>query len=161
MREFLTWMQQSAVGNFMRESSLWMYPIVNLLHIFGIASLFGSILIIDLRLVGVWRRVPLAPLTDAAVPIARLGFAIAATTGIGLLATKATEYYGNPFLLIKFPAIALGLLNALALNLSPAWRARGHRELSDSENRQLAIMGGISLACWMTAVTAGRLIAYW
>ena len=131
------------------------------LHIFGIVSLFGSVLIIDLRLVGVWRRVPLASLTDAAVPIARLGFAIAATTGIGLLATKATEYYGNPFLLIKFPAIALGLLNALALNLSPAWRARRHRELSDSENRQLAIMGGISLACWMTAVTAGRLIAYW
>jgi hypothetical protein len=40
--------QQSAVGHFTRESGLWTYPIVNLLHIFGIASLFGSILIIDL-----------------------------------------------------------------------------------------------------------------
>jgi hypothetical protein len=53
------------------------------------------------------------------------------------------------------------LINALVLNLSPAWRARGHRDLSRNERRLLGVMGGISLACWLTAITAGRLIAYW
>ena len=155
------WIQTSAVGHFMRESGPWTYAIINLFHILGVASLFGAIVILDLRLLGVWRRTSLAALADAAAPVAAFGFALAATSGIGLLATKATEYIGNPFLYIKFPAIAAGLLNALILRLSPAWQARGKRELSQWENRQLAWMGGTSLACWLTAIAAGRMIAYW
>ena len=154
-------MQASAVGHFMRESGPWTYAIVNLLHILGVASLFGSVLVLDLRLLGFGRRVPLASLAEATVPIATAGFLVAAATGAGLLVTKATEYVGNPFLAIKLPAIALGLINVLALRLSPAWQARGTRELSRREDRQLAIMGGVSLACWLTAITAGRMIAYW
>ena len=97
----------------------------------------------------------------ASATAATVGFALAVPTGIGLLATKATEYVGNPFIYVKFPAIAVGVLNALALRLTPAWRARGLRDLSHRENRQLAWMGGISLACWLTAIGAGRLIGYW
>ena len=161
MRDFLVWMEASALGHFMRESGVWTYAIVNLSHILGVATLFGSILVLDLRLLGLWRRVPIAALSSAITPVATCGFAIAATTGSALLATKATDYLGNPFFDIKFPAIALGLLNVLALSLSPVWRARGTRELSRREHRQLAVMGGISLACWLTAVTCGRMIAYW
>lgn len=161
MHDFMAWLQASALGHFMRESSLWTYAVVNLCHIVGIALLFGSIVTLDLRLLGVWRRTPLAALADAAIPVAACGFALAATTGVGLLATKATEYLGNPFLYIKFPAIGMGLANVIALNLSSAWRARRVRELSSGENRQLAWMGGTSIACWLTAIAAGRMIAYW
>ena len=161
MREALIWLEQSALGELMRTSSLWTYPIVNLLHIFGIAALFGGATIIDLRLLGVWRRVPLADVSDTAVPVSRAGFFLAAATGVGLLAANSTEYIGNPFLLIKFGAIAAGLTNVGLLNLSPAWKAHRQRELQPSERRRLAIFGGISLATWVTAVAAGRLIAYW
>jgi hypothetical protein len=159
--EFMAWLQTSALGHFMRESGPWTYGIVNLLHILGIGLLFGAVVILDFRLLGVWRGTPLTALADAAAPVAVCGFALAATSGVGLLATKATEYIGNPFLYIKFPAIAIGVVNALALNLSPAWQARRQRELSPGENRQLAWMGAMSLACWLTAIGAGRLIAYW
>jgi hypothetical protein len=161
LHDFMMWMQTSALGHFMRESGPWTYAIVNLSHILGVASLFGAVVILDLRLMGVWRRTPLAALAEAAAPVAAVGFALAATSGIGLLATKATEYVGNPFLYIKFPAVAIGVVNALVLNFSPAWQARGRRELSQRENRQLAWMGGTSLACWLTAIGAGRMIAYW
>jgi hypothetical protein len=154
-------MEHSALGGFMRESSLWTYPIVNLSHVFGIAVLFGAVVIIDLRLIGLWRKVPLTALTDAAIPVAIAGFLLAIVTGTGLLATKSTEYIGNPYLLIKFSAIAVGVINAVFLNLSPAWRARRERELSANEGRQLALFGGVSLTCWVVAVSAGRLIAYW
>jgi hypothetical protein len=154
-------MEMSALGRFIRESGPWTYPIVNLAHLLGVASLFGSALIIDLRLLGLWRSVPIAALSAAAVPLAGLGFGLAATAGVGLLATNATDYAGNPFLLVKLSAIALGLINVVALNLSPAWQSRAKRDLSHRENRQLALMGGLSLVCWLTAVTAGRLIAYW
>jgi len=157
----MAWMETSTLGHFMRESGPWTYGIVNLFHILGVASLFGSVLLIDLRLLGAWRRTPIVALADAAATIAAIGFAVAATTGAGLLATKATEYLDNPFLYIKFPAIAVGLLNALVLSLSPAWRARRERELTLREQRQLAVMGGVSLVSWVTAITAGRMIGYW
>ena len=161
MRDALFWLEQSALGEFMRTSSLWTYPAVNLLHIFGIAGLFGAVTIIDLRLLGVWRRIPLAAISDAAVPVSTGGFCLAATTGVALLATNSTEYIGNPFLLIKFGAIVAGLMNVALLNRSPAWKARHLRELEPIERRRLAVFGGISLATWTTAVAAGRLIAYW
>ena len=154
-------MEQSALGSFMRDSNLWTYPIVNLAHILGIAGLFGATLIIDLRMLGVWRRVSLALLADVTIPVAKAGFALAATTGVALLATKATEYADNPYLLIKFGAIALGLVNVALLSRWPPWRARRDRELSQAENRRLSLIGGISLTCWLAAITAGRLIAYW
>ncbi len=125
-------MQGSALGHFMRESGPWTYAIVNLAHVLGIATLFGSILVLDLRLIGVGRRLPLVAISSAVVPVATTGFLIAATTGLGLLATKAIEYVGNPFLLIKFPAIGLGLVNvartssASLLRMSSAcWRFWG------------------------------------
>jgi hypothetical protein len=161
VRDALVWLEQSALGELMRTSSLWTYPIVNLLHIFGIATLFGAAAIIDLRLLGAWRRVPLAEVSDIAVPMSEGGFFLAAATGVALLATNGTEYIGNPFLLIKFGAIAAGLTNVALLNLSPAWKARALRELHPNERRRLAVFGGISLATWISAVAAGRMIAYW
>ena len=145
----------------MRDSGPWTYAIVNLAHVLGISTLFGSILVLDLRLVGIGRRVPLAALSSAVIPVAAAGFVIAATTGVGLLATKATEYVGNPFLLVKFPAIALGLINAAAVRFTGAWRAHQLRDLTPDEERRLAVLGGVSLLCWLTAITAGRMIAYW
>ena len=161
MGDFLSWMESSALGQLMREAGPTAYAFVNLSHVLGVASLFGSILVLDLRLLGFWRRVPLAALASATVPVGQSGVALALITGVLLLATNATEYTGNPYLLVKFPAIALGLVNVFVLSQSAAWKARGQRELSSKENSQLRLMGGISLLSWLTAVSAGRLIAYW
>ena len=161
MRELLAWLEGSGLGHAMRGAGVWSYGVANLIHILGVAMLFGSVLVLDLRLLGVWKRAPLAAIATPTVPLAVIGFTIAILSGSCLIVTNATEYVGNPLLLIKFPAIALGLLNALALNFVPAWRARAAREPTASERRQLALLGGVSLAAWLTAVSAGRLIAYW
>jgi hypothetical protein len=158
---FLTWIESSALGDFMRESSAWTYAIVNLTHILGIATLFGSILVLDLALVGVLRHASLATLAGAIPPVAGSGLALAAVSGLGLLASNATEYEGNPFFLIKFPLIALGILNAVVVTRSRSWRAVGFRELTSAEQHHLAWLGGTSLVCWSGAITAGRMIGYW
>jgi hypothetical protein len=95
------------------------------------------------------------------VPIAATGFVIAATSGVCLIATNATEYAGNPFLLIKFPAIATGLVNAAVMRQLTGWKAREDRELTRREARQLSIGGAISLTSWLAAIAAGRMIGYW
>jgi uncharacterized protein DUF6644 len=161
MYPFMAWLQDSALGHAMRESGVWTYGIVNLIHILGVASLFGSILVLDLRLLGVWSKVPIALIARPTIPVAATGFAVAATSGIGLLATKATEYVGNPFLYIKFPAIAMGIVNVVLLNSLSGWKDRNIREPSLREHRLLKYAGGFSLACWLTAITAGRMIGYW
>jgi len=161
LADFLTWLEGSALGYAMRNSGLWIYGIVNLAHIIGVATLFGSILMLDLKLLGLWRNIPLASLSTPATALGKAGFILATITGLGLLATQATEYIDNPFFYIKFPAIALGLVNVLLIRRSSAWAAHRARELSAREQRQLAGMGGVSLLCWLTAVSAGRMIGYW
>ena len=157
----MAWLEGSALGHAMRDSGVWTYALVNLTHILGVATLFGSILILDLRLLGLWKHIPLGALSRPTVAMAGIGLAVAVLSGSGLLATKATEYVGNPFLAIKFPAIALGLLNVLLLHRSAAWRAHRLRALSAREESHLRAMGGTSLFCWLTAVSAGRMIGYW
>src|SRR5437667_10962087 len=103
----MAWLQGSVLGHAMRESGVWTYGVVNLVHILGVATLFGSVVVIDLRLLGFWRGASLAAITKPTVPLAGTGFAVAASSGICLRATKASEYVDNPFLSIKFCAIAL------------------------------------------------------
>src|SRR5579871_1797451 len=104
----MAWLQASALGHAMRGSGVWTYGVVNLFHILGVSSLFGAIVVLDLRLLGLWRNVALPSISRPTVPVAGTGFVVAVLTGVGLLATKATEYVGNPFIYIKFPAIFLG-----------------------------------------------------
>ena len=161
MHELLAWLEGSTLGHAMRGAGVWTYGLVNLIHILGVSTLFGSLLLLDLRLLGLWRRVPLASIATAAVPVSRAGFAVAAASGVCLIVTNATEYTGNPFLLLKFPAIAIGLLNVMVLETLPEWRARSVRDSASPESRRLAIMGGVSLLCWSVAIASGRLIGYW
>ena len=161
MLPFLAWLETSMLGHAMRNSGVWTYGVVNLFHILGVATLFGAVLVLDLRLLGLWRTVPIPSIAGPTVPVATTGFVIAALTGVGLLATKATEYAGNPFLLIKFPAIAVALLNVAVVTSRPAWKQMARPDPTPGDRRTLAIGGAVSLAAWLTAIGAGRMIGYW
>lgn len=161
MYEFMARLQASALGHAMRESGVWTYGIVNLVHILGVASLFGAVLILDLRLLGLWDNITLPAVSKPTVRVAATGFVIAVVSGACLLATKATEYVDNPFLYIKLSAIGLALLNVAGLSCLPAWKQHRNRDLSSRERAMLAMFGGISLVCWLTAISAGRMIGYW
>jgi hypothetical protein len=157
----LVWLESSALGLAMRSSGVWAYGVVNLVHIVSVATLFGAVLLLDLRLLGAWRQVPLAFLEKPTVTLAVLGFAGAVASGICLITTNATEYLGNPFVPIKFAAIGLGLLNVAVVPWLPAWKLRTATVLAPRVGMQLSAAGGVSLACWFAAIAAGRMIGYW
>ena len=161
MEALLVWLEGSALGQLMRTSGVWTYGVVNLFHILGIATLFGSVLVFDLRLLGAWRRVPLAALERPALTLAACGFVLAVTSGTALVSTNGTEYIGNPFLPLKLAAIGLGLVNVTAVQFLPAWRMRAAEPHAPRQRLALGVVGGTSLACWLTAVAAGRMIGYW
>ena len=158
---FLTWLESSPLGAFTRSLGVWSYGVINLVHILGIILLFGSILILDLRLLGAWRQIRLALLSRPTTRMAQIGFILALCSGLPMISVKSTDYIGNPFLLIKFPAIALALLNVWLVHRTLAWRAHRVRALMPSESRRLQIGAALSLAFWLTAITGGRMIGYW
>lgn len=120
----------------------------------GIALLVGAIVVLDLRLLGAWRRVPVAMLGPPAVAVASAGLGLAVLSGAALFAVQATEYVANPFLYVKFGAILVGLANVAILRFAGDWT-------DDRHGRRRAVAGLVSLLAWLVALTAGRLIAYW
>lgn len=161
MEALLVSLEGSALGELMRTSGVWSYGVVNLVHILGVSTLFGSVLAFDLRLLGLWRRVPLAALERPTLTLAVCGFVVAAVSGTAMISTNGSEYVGNPFLVAKLVAIALGLANVVAVQFLPAWRTRAVEPHGSAQRWALRAVGGASLACWLGAVAAGRMIGYW
>ena len=161
LAHFFAWLEHSWLGAFVRSLGVWSYGVINLVHILGIILLFGSILILDLRLLGAWRQIPLATLSQPTTRMAQIGFVLAVASGIPMLSVKTTDYIGNPFLLVKFPAIALALVNVWLVHRTVAWRAHRERDLLPAEQRGLSQGAMFSLAFWLTAITSGRMIGYW
>ena len=157
MADIAVWLEASLVARALKAGP-WVYPLVNLAHLLGIASLLGAIAVLDLRLMGAWTETPIAALARAAVPVAGAGLALALATGPALLTVRATEYVANPFLWAKFGAVAVGIANLAALHRSAAWRGGGE---APRVRRRLALAGAVSLAAWLGAISTGRMIAYW
>ena len=67
MYDFMAWLEASTLGHVMRESGVWTYGCVNLVHILGVATLFGSVVILDLRLLGLWRNIALVAISKPTV----------------------------------------------------------------------------------------------
>ena len=89
------WLEQTAVGTSIRES-LWLFPIIETVHIFGIILLVGATSILDLRLMGLtFRDEPVSKLANQFLPWAWAGFLTQVITGLLLFSSEATKMYGN------------------------------------------------------------------
>lgn len=151
-------LQSSGLATALRLSGI-AYPLVNGAHIVGIALLFGAIAALDLRLIGLFSSLPVAPLARLLVPVAATGLVIAVTTGALLFSTRAVEYAALPIFWLKLALIVTATANALLLRRSPAWSPA----LSQTAGRlpsRVAAAGALSILLWLSALLCGRLIAY-
>ena len=129
----------------------WTYPAVNAAHLLGIALLVGSVVPMDLRLIGLWRGdIRLETTLRLLRPVAGFGAGLAIATGALLFTVQARDYVALPLFAFKITLVALGLAHALAWGdrLAAAPRARQRRA------------GAISLAIWLTVLVAGRMLGY-
>lgn len=134
------------------RASRWLYAAVNTAHVLGLALLVGAILPLDLRLMGVARRLPLAPLAALLVPAAGAGLALAVASGALLFLAGPADYLGAPLFLAKMGLVALGAGGALALHLGPG--------LAGAGEGRLRLAGALSLCAWVPALVLGRLIGF-
>lgn len=153
LTEWLGAVETSSFAEWLRLSS-WAYPTVNTAHIVGLALLFGAIVPLDLRLTG-WRgnSATLATLAELLLPLAVLGFVLAAVSGAMLFTADARAYAASPFFQAKLVLIAFALGNAWLLRRVD-WRSPG------LSNRRLAVAGLFSMLAWLGVITLGRWIAY-
>jgi len=160
--ESMAWLEASALAGFLRGLGIWTYGLLNLGHILGIATLFGAVLVLDLRLLGFWPSVPLLHVIRPTVPMAATGFLVAVATGVSMFTFNTTDYHGNPFLYVKLPTIVAGLANIAIVQRLGAWRrAAAGTPLAPGDRRALAAVGAVSLAIWTTVIACGRMIGYW
>ena len=142
------------------RASRWVYPLVNSAHITGLALLFGAILPLDLRLLGVWRSVPLGLLARVLVPVAMAGLALAAATGFLLFSVSAAKYAATPLFLVKLALIAAAVANALMLRRSADWTLAQIPEMTAEPSGRLKTAGLLSLGLWLAVILCGRFLAY-
>jgi hypothetical protein len=147
--------ERSGLGEALRGST-WLYPAVECLHIVGFALLVGAIASFDLRTLRAAEPVAAADgLAGQVLPVARAGFALAVPMGLLLFATEATAYVGNPAFLAKLALVGLALANVAWFHARLAAARRGGAGAAS-----LRLGAGLSLALWVGALLAGRLIAY-
>lgn len=139
--------------------SRWAYPLVNAGHIIGIALLFGAIVPLDLRLLGLWRSISIGTLTRVLLPVAIVGLFIAITMGGLLFAVRAEKYAAITFFQIKLLMILAALANAALLHFATAWSA-SQEAAGVAPPLRLRVAGLLSIGLWTCAILFGRMIAY-
>jgi hypothetical protein len=150
LADLLVAIEASGLATHLRGSR-WTYPLVNAGHVLGLALLVGAIAPLDLRLIGLWRSEPVSRLAAVLRPVAAFGGGLAILTGAMLFSVQATDYATLALFRVKLALVALALLNA-ALHAGPRLAAL-------PPARQRAV-GAASLALWIAALVAGRMLGY-
>ena len=155
--EFLVWLENTAVADAVRTIP-WLYPALESAHYIGIACLVGGIMLIDLRLLGVAKKLSV-DLMITLLPWVWVGFLINAITGSVIFIYGATTFGTNPPFILKMSLIAVAGINAFIFELM----ARSGRETwvrTGAAPLAVKSVATVSLILWVSVVTAGRWMAY-
>ena len=155
--EFLNTIEQSGLSTWLRESdSPFSFYFVLVFHTIGLALLVGANAVVDLRILGVARGIPLASFKRH-FSIMWLGFWLNAISGVFLLIAYPTKAFTNPVFYVKLLCIALAMI------VMQRTKNRVFGDPTLSETAMVArgtTLAKWSLVLWVGAITAGRLLAY-
>jgi hypothetical protein len=151
----LTWLESTKLAVWLNESpSVWAFATVLTLHTAGMAVLVGASWMLDLRLLGINRRVPLSDYRWV-FPAVSIGLLVNVVTGVMLFIKNATKWgTAAPFLVKMFLVIT---------SVAVLWPLRSHVLRNDAGTEvsgNLRLLAIASILAWTGAVTAGRLLAY-
>ena len=155
----LEWLQSTALAVTLRENDL-LFPWIEGVHVLAITLVFGSISIMDLRLLGIASRErTVDQLARSVLPITWVVFAVAVVSGALLFASNAARYANNDFFFRKMVLIIMAGINMAIFHLvlNPNTRRdAGGRAIPMSDR----IVGAVSMLLWIGVIACGRWIAY-
>lgn len=155
----LSWLEATSLAIRIRES-LFLFPLLESVHVIGLALVFGTIAIIDLRLLGVASSErPFKRMASDILKWTWGAFGLTALTGSLMFITNAGVYYHNFYFRTKMALLILAAVNMLSFELTLGRRAHRWDKAAAAPpgGRAVAVL---SLAIWISVIFAGRLIGF-
>jgi len=152
----LAWLESLPISVWMSTSpSVWAQPTMLTLHTMGMGVLVGASWVLDLRLLGISRHIPLSSFRWV-FPAVAIALAINLTTGVLLFVQRATSWGTAIPFLVKMLLVVASVATLVPIR-SLVFRSDPERPGLSARGRLLALA---SILAWTGAVTAGRLLAY-
>jgi hypothetical protein len=141
-------------------NSTWGFPGLEIVHLSGLTVVFGGMVLIDFRLLGVRPDLSVLRLEHYVLPFVWWGFAIAAFSGAWLFLFEATTLARDPPFLLKMLLIPLAGLNALFMHRF-AMRDVASWDTARAAPIPVRLSAALSILLWSIVLACGRLIAYY
>jgi len=151
--DIMQWLYDTVLGQAIRDST-WMFPSLETVHFIGLSLLMGSMLIVDLRLLGIMRDYPIRHAL-AFLPWAIFGFVLNTFSGIGFVAADPFMYWPNPAFRLKMYMILLAGLNAAVFTILEHRKVAGFG-VGEETNTFTKVSAGLSLGLWIFIIILGR-----
>jgi tryptophan-rich sensory protein len=159
LRDLVAFFEDSRLADAIRENDV-LFPLIESVHVLAICLVVGSIMAVDLRLLGFASvKRPLSAVTRGILPLTWGAFVVAVASGFLMFISNAAKYLGNGFFVAKLCLIAAAGVNMLVFHFISArdqrrWDAQARPPLS------ARLAGGISMLLWIAVVACGRWIGF-
>jgi uncharacterized membrane protein len=159
LQDIISYFENSGLADNIRENDV-LFPLIESVHVVAICLVVGSILAVDLRLLGlasIHRSV--SRVADGILPLTWAAFAVALASGGLLFISNATKYLENGYFVAKICLIGAAGLNMAIYHLVSA------KDLPRWENQtrlpfQARLAGALSILLWISVVACGRWIGF-
>jgi hypothetical protein len=142
------------------RESIWVYPILDVLHCVGILLVAGTIVVVDLRLLGFgMRRFPVSSVVGQVLPWTLAGFGFMALTGSLLAWSEPLRLYHSLFFPWKLLFLAMAGANSLLFHYG-IYREVGKWDSARLTPARARLAGVVSIVCWICVIAAGRAVGY-
>jgi hypothetical protein len=147
-----------ALARAMREW-LWLYPIVEIVHISGFAVLVGSVVMFDLRVLGVAKQIPLRALSRFLLPWSWAALLLVIPSGMMMFSAHAADFLGNPAFKLKMALLVAALLNTAYFHTGP-YQGVANWDRDAKAPVAARLSAALSIVIWFSVISCGRLLAY-
>jgi hypothetical protein len=151
----LYWLEDSLIGVWVAQS--WGYPVVLSAHAVGMSIVVGTVLMINLRLLGFSSTLSFTFFSNL-TRVAWFGVCLNVLSGLALFSVNPVKFFFHPVFWIKIALIVLGGVS-LWWGLRSCHEARNNNHIQESTTL-IKIIAALSILFWLGAIVAGRLIAY-
>ena len=147
-----------ALARAMREW-LWLYPIVEIVHISGFAMLVGSVVMFDLRVLGVAKHIPLRSLSRFLLPWSWAALLLVIPSGMLMFSAHAADFLGNPAFKLKMALLVAALMNTAFFHTGP-YQGVANWDRDTAAPMSARLSAALSIVIWFSVISCGRLLAY-
>jgi hypothetical protein len=158
-QDLIAFFEDSSIADAIRENDL-LFPSIESIHVVAICLVVGSILVLDMRLLGFASvNRPVGRLTRAVLPLTWSAFVVAALSGFLLFISHATKYLANGYFLTKMFLICAAGLNMIVFHVVTA-KDMSTWEKQSAPPARARLAGALSVLFWIGVVACGRWIGF-